>query len=76
MIEFTHTAYSLDNTEVFTILAPRIIEAATSSDKALEAGTGAAVMSLRIVEAADILQQSAKKTNVLAEDREGMEQIH
>ena len=32
MIEFTLTAYTLDNTEVFMMLAPRIIEVATASN--------------------------------------------
>ena len=74
MIEFTLTAYTLDNTEVFMMLAPRIIEVATASNGD-QYGQSAGVVSLRIVEAADSLQQVIKKTNVLADDREGVLKI-
>ena len=74
MIEFTLTAYTLDNTEVFMMLAPRIIEVATASNGD-QCGQAAGLVSLRIVEAADSLQQVIKKTNVLADDREGVLKI-
>ena len=70
MTEFTRTAYTLDNTEVFMMLAPKIIEVATADGD--QYGQAAGVVSLRIIETADSLQQAIKKTNVLAEDREGM----
>ena len=71
MIEFTLTAYTLDNTEVFMMLAPRIIEVAVASNGD-QYGQAVGLVSLRIVEAADSLQQVIKKTNVLADDREGV----
>ena len=65
------TAYTLDNTEVFMMLAPRIIEVAVASNGD-QYGQAVGLVSLRIVEAADSLQQVIKKTNVLADDREGV----
>ena len=55
------------------MLAPKIIEVATAaSSNGDQYGQAAGVVSLRIIETADSLQQAIKKTNVLAEDREGI----
>ena len=60
MIEFTLTAYTLDNTEVLMMLVPRIIEVATASNGD-QYGQAAGLVSLRIVEAADSLQQAVRR---------------